>query len=538
LTDNFSIIDAVILLIYLVVILIIAFYSSRKKDRDFTDYFLSGKNLGWIAIGMSIFATNISSEHFVGLAGSGAARGLAVAQFELMAIFILIILGWFIAPIYLKSGVTSVPELFEKRFDAKCRKFLAGLSIGIYFLTKITVTLLAGGLLFYKMFGLSIYTFAILTILITGVYTIIGGATAVLKTQVLQAFILILGAVLLTVFGLSEVGGYSGLRAKLPADYFNMFKPMSDPDFPWTGIIFGAPIIAFWYWCTDQYIIQRILGAKSIEDARKGSLLAALLKSLPLFILVIPGLIAFALFPEIVGDEAYPVLLSSSILPIGVKGLVVAGLLSAIMSSLSGVFNSIATLFVNDFYLPKHVNANERKLVLAGRLATTFVVFAAILCVPLVKAINSQMYLFLQSTQAFVSPPITAVFLFGLLFKKISSRAAFITLVVGEVIGLSRFASDLLVHLGYVNHPVLLTYSSINFLHFAIILFLTCTTLLFLINFLEHKKDISDKNYLNYSLRESILEIPSFRKISSSRPSFVMSGFILLIIIGVWSLWS
>jgi solute:Na+ symporter, SSS family len=280
------------------------------------------------------------------------------------------------------------------------------------------------------------------------------------------------------------------------------------------------------------------LGAKSIEDARKGSLLAALLKSLPLFILVIPGLIAFALFPEIVGDEAYPVLLSSSILPIGVKGLVVAGLLSAIMSSLSGVFNSIATLFVNDFYLPKHVNANERKLVLAGRLATTFVVFAAILCVPLVKAINSQMYLFLQSTQAFVSPPITAVFLFGLLFKKISSRAAFITLVVGEVIGLSRFASDLLVHLGYVNHPVLLTYSSINFLHFAIILFLTCTTLLFLINFLEHKKDISDKNYLNYSLRESILEIPSFRKISSSRPSFVISGFILLIIIGVWSLWS
>lgn len=530
--------DSLILVIYLVVILAIAFYSWRKKDKDFSDYFLSGKNVGWFAIGMAIFATNISSEHFIGLAGSGATRGLAVAQFELMAIFILIILGWFIAPIYIKAGVTTVPELFEKRFDAKSRKFLAGLSIGIYFVTKIAVTLLAGGILFYKMFGLSIYTFAILIILVTGVYSIVGGATAVIKTQVVQAFLLIFGAVLLTAFGLSQVGGYAGLKAKLPADYFNMFKPMSDPDFPWTGIIFGAPIIAFWYWCTDQYIVQRLLGAKSIEDARKGSLLAALLKVLPLFILVLPGLIAFALFPQIIGDEAYPTLLSSNLLPIGIKGLVVVGLLSAIMSSLSGVFNTIATLFVNDFYSPKHPAANERKLVLIGRLSTTIVVFVAILCVPLVKAINSQMYLFLQSTQAFISPPITAVFIFGLLFKKISAKAAFATLIIGEVIGLSRFATDLLINLGYVNHPFLIAYSSINFLHFAVFLFLVCTTLLFSINYVTHKKNISEISNLNYSLRESIQEIPSFNKIRNSRTSFVMSGFILLIIIGVWGLWS
>lgn len=537
-SNNFSILDVIVLVFYLVTILVIAFYSSRRKDKDFTDYFLSGKSAGWIAIGMAIFATNISSEHFIGLAGSGAARGLAVAQFELMAIFILIILGWFIAPIYLKSGVTTVPELFEKRFDSKSRKFLAGLSIGIYFLTKIMVTLLAGGLLFSKMFGLSIYAFAILTILITGIYTIIGGATAVLRTQVVQSFILILGAVLLTAFGLNEVGGYAGLKAKLPADYFNMFKPMTDPDFPWTGIIFGAPIIAFWYWCTDQYIIQRILGAKSIEDARKGSLLAALLKILPLFIMVVPGLIAFALFPQIVGDEAYPTLLSSDIIPIGIKGLIVAGLLSAIMSSLSGVFNTIATLFVNDFYRPKHTAANERKLVLVGRLVTTIVVVAAILCVPLVKAINSQMYLFLQSMQAFVSPPIAAVFLFGIMSKKIMAKSAFLTLIIGETIGLSRFASDLLVNLGFVNHPLLVAYSKVNFLHFAIFLFLTCTAILFLINFAVYKKNSTRMKYLDFSLRESLHEIQSFSKIRKSRTSFVISGFILLIIIGVWSLWS
>lgn len=537
-SGNFSLLDSFILILYLAVILLIAFYSSRKKDKDFKDYFLSGQNAGWFAIGMAIFATNISSEHFIGLAGSGASRGLAVAQFELMAIFILIILGWFIAPIYLKAGVTTVPELFEKRFDARIRKFLAGISIGIYFLTKIAVTLLAGGFLFYKMFGLSIYAFAILIILVTGIYSIIGGAVSVLKTQVVQSFLLILGAVLLTTFGLIEVGGYEGLRANLPDHYFNMFKPMTDPDFPWTGIIFGAPIIAVWYWCTDQYIVQRILGAKSIEDARKGSLLAALLKVLPLFILVIPGLIAFALFPDIVGDEAYPALVTSNILPIGVKGIVVVGLLSAVMSSLSGVFNTIATLFVNDFYLPKYPESSERKLVLIGRLATTFVVVAAILCVPLVKAINAELYIFLQSTQAFISPPITVVFIFGLLYKKLTSRAAFLTLVIGEIIGLSRFVSDLLINFGYINHPFFIAYSNINFLHFAILLFLVCTGLLFSINFVEIKKHKFEKSFLDYSLRESINELPSFLNINKSKSSFVMSGLILLIIIGVWGLWS
>ena len=218
--DNFSLLDGLILIVYLIVILSVGFYSSRKKEKNFSDYFLSGKNVGWFAIGLSIFATNISSEHFIGLAGSGATRGLAVAQFELMAIFILILLGWFIAPIYLKSGAATVPEIIEKRFDARSRKFLSGLSIAIYIITKITVTLLAGGILFYKIFGLSIYTSAIIIVLITGVYSVIGGATAVVKTQVIQAVILIVGAVTLTIFGLYAVGGYSGLQANLPSEYF------------------------------------------------------------------------------------------------------------------------------------------------------------------------------------------------------------------------------------------------------------------------------------------------------------------------------
>ncbi|HEX7358103.1 MAG TPA: sodium/solute symporter, partial [Ignavibacteriaceae bacterium] len=338
----FSQIDLLVLVAYLIIVLSLGFYYSRRSDENYSDYFLAGRNIGWFTVGISIFATNISSEHFIGLAGSGSTRGLAVGQFELMAIFTLIFLGWILAPIYLKSGVVTVPEFLEKRFDRKIRKMFAGFSIAIYIFTKILVSLFAAGLLFYKIFGLNIYASSIIIVLITGLYSVTGGANAVMRTQLFQGIILILGAVILSAFGLNAVGGFSGLEAKLPADFFNMFKVISDPDFPWTGILFGAPIIAFWYWCTDQYIVQRLFSAKSVNDARRGTLLAAFLKVLPIFILVLPGLIAAALYPEINGDEAYSALVAGDLLPIGLKGIVVAGLLAAIMSSLAGAFNSTA----------------------------------------------------------------------------------------------------------------------------------------------------------------------------------------------------
>jgi SSS family solute:Na+ symporter len=542
LSDSFSSLDSLILTTYLIIVLSIGFYYSRKKEKNFSDYFLAGRNVGWFAVGLSLFATNISSEHFIGLAGSGATRGLSVAQFELMAIFILIILGWFFVPVYLKSGVATIPELIEKRFDRKSRKFLASLSIAIYILTKISVTIFAGGILFYKVFGVSIYTSAIIIVLITGLYSVIGGATAVVRTQVFQAVLLIAGALTLTIFGLKEVGGFSALQEKLPHDYFIMFKSASDPDFPWTGIIFGAPIIAFWYWCTDQYIVQRVLSAKSIEDARRGSLFAAFLKILPLFILVLPGLIAVALFPEIIGDEAYSALLAGNILPVGIKGLVIAGLLSAIMSSLAGVFNTTATLFVNDFYLLKYPNVNERKLVLIGRLSTTVIVIAAILCVPLVKIISSQMYLYLQSVQAFISPPITAVVLFGLISKKINSKGAFWGLVVGELIGLSRLSAEIFHNLGYVTNPLLVAYTKINFLHFAIILFIISTSLVFGISYFTSKTESQAKRAGKYSAKESLpdltIVLPVFRRVSEYKTNLILSGVILLIVVSVWSLWN
>lgn len=497
--------------------------------------------MGWITVGLAIFATNISSEHFIGLAGAGAARGLAVGQFELMAIFILILLGWIIAPIYIKAGVVTTPEFLEKRFDPSLRKPFAIITIVIYIFTKISVTLFAGGILFYKMFGLNIYASAIMIVLFTGLYSVIGGATAVMKTLVFQAFVLIIGALLLTIFGLKAVGGFSGLQAKLPPDFFNMFKSFKDPDYPWTGVLFGAPIIAFWYWITDQYFIQKILSAKSINDARRGSLFAALLKLLPIFILVLPGLIAVGLFQDIKGDEAYPMLLASNILPIGIKGIVLAGLLAAIMSSLASVFNTVSVLFTNDFYKVNNPNASERELVLVGRLSTTVIVILAIICVPLVKLINSQVYLYLQSLQGYISPPITAVFLWGFLLKKVNAKAAITTLIIGEGIGFLRLILELTYGTNLQGMGMFSPIVSINFLHFSIFMFLFCTAIILTISYLPESSKKSKVSSIKYLAPNSFSELavslsPDSSK-SSLRINVMMSAFILLVIIGLWSFW-
>jgi SSS family solute:Na+ symporter len=541
-THNFGTFDGIILVSYLVGVMILGFYYSRKNNKTMSDYFLTGRNLTWLGVGMSLFATNISSEHFIGLAGSGANSGLAVGQFELMAIFILIILGWFLAPIYIKSGVITMPEFIEKRYDARSRKIFTFISIVVYLFTKISVTLFAGGILFYKIFGLNIYASAIIIVLMTGIYSVVGGSYAVMKTQIVQGFMMLAGALLLTIFGLNEVGGFAALQEKLPVDYFTMFKPMDHPDFPWTGIIFGAPIIAFWYWCADQYIVQRVLSARSIDDARRGSLLAAFLKITPIFILVLPGLIAYALFPGLQGDEAYPVLIASNILPVGVKGFVLAALLAAIMSSLASVFNSTASLITNDFYKPRHPKASEEKLVLVGRLTTMIIVVTAILGVPLVKLISSQLYLYMQSIQANISPPITAVFIFGLFMKKVNAKGALWTLIIGESIGISKLTADFLVRFDVVQNPFLVAFANINFLHFAIFSFIISSMLLIGISYATQVSSEPTRSNLQVLFSENLQDIGfNLRHLKSSvrtyRANVFFSIFILMIIIGLWSLW-
>ncbi len=528
--------------LYLLVVIVIGFYYSGKREQSYNDYFFAGKNVGWFAVGMSIFATNISSEHFIGLAGAGATRGLAVGQFELMAIFVLIFLGWVVAPIYLKSGVATTPEFLEMKFGRSLRKPFAAISIVIYLFTKISITFFAGGILFNKLFGVNVYTSAVVIVLFTGLYSIFGGANAVIRTNVFQGIVLILGAVLLTILGLRAVGGFSGLQQKLPTDFFHMFKPISDPDYPWTGVLFGAPIIAFWYWLTDQYFIQKVLAAKNLNEARMGSLFAASLKVLPLFILVLPGLLAAAIFPGLSGDQAYPALLTGSLLPSGIKGIVVAGLLAAIMSSLASVFTSTAVLITNDFYKPNHPEAAERELVLVGRLVTTLMVVIVILSIPLVKLISSHVYLFLQSIQGFVSPPIAAVFLFAFVMKRKGNAAAAIwTLLIGEGVGLFRLVSEFLVKSGSVDNGFLISIVNINFLHFSIFLFVLSSFVFVSISLLANSSERS----LGHEMGFQVSWLDSGTKfgtgaeltVNSYKIGTLFSVLILLIIAGLWSIW-
>jgi len=455
--------------------------------------------VGWVAIGASLFASNISSEHFIGLAGSGASGGLAVGQFEWLACFIVLILGWVFVPFYLKSGVFTMPEFLERRYNRASRMYLTSISIIAYVLTKISVTLYAGGLLLNKVMGLDMVTSAIVMVVLTGIYTIAGGLRAVIYTEVLQTVVLIGGALALTLLGLHEVGGFSGLKAALPPDFFSMFKSASHPDFPWTGIIFGAPILGVWYWCTDQFIVQRTLSAKNINHARSGAIFAGYLKILPVFILVLPGMIALALFPNISGDDAYPTLVTSHLLPMGVKGIVVASLLAALMSSLASCFNSSSTLFTMDFYKNYRPKATEQELVLVGRLATTALVILGILWVPFIRSISSQLFVYLQSVQAYVSPPIAAVFIFGVFWTRVNGKGAIWTLLTGAVLGALRLVLEIVSKNSGVTVPGFEWFYTMNFLHFAIFLFLVSTAVLFAVSLLTPRPSDAQLAGLTYA---------------------------------------
>src|SRR5437867_6169834 len=460
-------VDIAIIAVYFVVIFAIGFYFARK-ERTSTDYFLASRNVGWFAIGASLFVSNISTEHFIGLAGSAATSGLAVGHFEWLACLILLILGWVFVPFYLRSNVFTMPEFLERRFSRSCAVYLAAISILAYVFTKISVHLYAAAIVLERVVGWSPLTAAVILVVATGIYTIAGGLAAVIYTDLVQTLILIAGAVILTTIGLHRVGGFAGLRAGVPASYFHMIKPVSHPDFPWTGIFFGAPILGLWYWCTDQVIVQRALAAKDEGHAKGGTVLAGFLKILPVFMLVIPGLVARALYPaEMAADSnsAFP-LLVVRLMPSGLVGLMVAAMLAALMSSLSAVFNSSSTIFTMDFYRHVRPKAGERELVNVGRAATVIMVALGLLWIPFMRYISSQLWIYLQSVQAYIAPPIAAVFLLGVTWKRANGSGALAALLAGFVLGSARFVLEL----AYAGQPmadgVLRTFVRMNFLHF------------------------------------------------------------------------
>ena len=520
-------IDWLMIALYFGLLSCVAWWVIKKGKDEAADYFLAGRNLGWWIIGASIFASNIGSEHIVGLAGSGARDGVALAHYEFHA-WCLLVLAWVFVPFYARSLVFTMPEFLERRFSTGSRYVLSIVSLVTFIVSKIAVGIFAGGVVFGTLLpGLrldvgfvhidSFWIGSVLVIALTGLYTALGGMRAVAYNDAVQVTVLIVGSALLTVYGLVQLGGWAQLKALAGSDMFNLWKPLVPPgvastwapvwernaagetvrqawyfnqNFPWLGMAICAPVIGLWYWCTDQYIVQRALGAPNEQVARRGSIFAAVLKLFPVYLFIIPGLICFALAKSgkvpglaVVYDAAtgrataaaqgaFP-LMVEHLLPPGLRGIVVAGLLSALMGSLAGVFNACSTLFTVDIYEKLRPHASQHEIVRMGRIATGIMVLIAIAWIPVVKGATG-LYNYLQAVQGYLAPPIFVAFFFGVFWKRLNSQGCLWAMVVGFVVGLFRMLTDTPITLGllasYPEGSFLWVINNINFQYFSILI--------------------------------------------------------------------
>jgi SSS family solute:Na+ symporter len=536
--------DWLVIGLYFFGILVVVIWSSRKQDSS-EDYFLAGRNLGWFVIGASLFASNIGSEHIVGLAGSGAKSGMAMAHYELHA-WCLLVLGWVLVPFYHNSKVFTMPEFLERRYNSTTRWILSLISLVAYVFTKVSVTVYAGGTVFQSLLpeisvgGLdAFWVGALAVVILTGLYTIFGGLRAVVYTDALQAVVLLIGSLCITVIGLKTLGGWGELRALCGSQHFNMWRPANDPEFPWVGMLIGAPITGLWYWGTDQYIVQRTLAARNLQQARRGTIFGAFLKLTPVFLFIVPGMIAYALSKS--GrlqldnyDQAFPVLVKN-LLPVGLRGLVVAGLLAALMSSLSSLFNSCSTLFTIDIYEKLRPGQSEKHLVFVGRVATTIVVVLGVIWIPVMRLVSGALYEYLQSVQAYLAPPITAVFFLGVFSKRINAKGALVGLIVGFAFGMFKLACQIFSGLESFagSMPTFaLALGQMNFLYFCILLFVVSIVLIVGVSLMTAPPPAEKVESLTYStLSDKVRK--EFRS-SWNRWDVISTVVILAIILGVY----
>ena len=529
--QTLELLDWLVLGAYFAVLIIVAVWVTAKRKDTTSDYFLAGRNAGWFVIGASIFASNIGSEHVVGLAGTGAASGMPMAHYELHA-WIVLVLGWLFLPFYMRSGVFTMPAFLERRFDSRSGWFLSIFSIIGYVLTKVSVTIYAGGVVVSQLLDIPFIYGAIGTVLLTGIYTIFGGMRTVMYTEAFQTVILILGAVILTWLGMEAVGGWAELRRWVGPDHFDMWRPTDDPDYPWTGMLFGGTVVGIWYWCTDQYIVQRTLAAQNITIGRRGAIFGAYLKLLPVFIFLLPGMIAFALKQKGLlhyerSDEVYPVLVQT-LLPSGLRGLVAGGLMAALMSSLASVFNSSATLFTVDIFKKLSPTSEERTLVRTGQWATAVVVLLGLLWIPVMERIGGGvLYQYLQSVQSYIAPPIAVVFLMGILWKRVNGTAAIATLSTGLITGTLRIIAELTAEGG---DGWWYTFASINFAHMAVYMFIACAAVCTLVTLITKAPDPDQIKGLAFGTEDVQ---GSIQEEGYSWVDLTLTGILISVIVGI-----
>ena len=575
--------DWMVIAFYFIGLLGLAWWVIRKGKDTADDYFLAGRNLGWWIVGASIFASNIGSEHLVGLSGSGATSGVAMAHYELHA-WCLLVLGWVMVPFYLRSKVFTMPEFLERRFSSTARWVLSLISLVAYVLTKIAVGIFAGGVVFGTLLpemqlqigALTFDSFWIgsfLVVVLTGLYTVLGGMRAVAYTEAVQTFILILGSLLLTAFGLAKLGGWGELRAALDPDMFNLWKPLIpsgmegtwspvlepgriawyfNGNYPWLGMLLCAPIIGLWYWTTDQYIVQRALGAPNERAARRGSIFAAFLKLLPVFIFIIPGMIWLALaktgsVPEFASSldpaghaardqaQASFALMVKYVMPAGLRGLVVAGLLAALMSSLAGAFNASSTLFTIDFYTKFRPQATQHQLVWIGRVATTVLVLIGLMWIPVIRG-GRGLYDYLQGVQGYLAPPIFVVFFFGVFVKRLNAAGCLWALTVGFALGVFRLLVDTPVTLklsgfenGYAQGSFFWVINNIYFQYYSLLIFIISILVMFVASYLSKKP--SEEHIQNLTFSTLTEEHRAESRASWNKWDVINSGIVLLLIL-------
>ncbi|HOW73689.1 MAG TPA: sodium:solute symporter [Phycisphaerae bacterium] len=576
-------IDWLVIGLYFSVLLGVAWWVILRNKDTAADYFLAGRNLGWWVIGASIFASNIGSEHIVGLAGSGAKNGVTMAHYELHA-WCLLVLAWVFVPFYARSQVFTMPEFLERRFCTRSRYVLSVVSLLTFIVSKIAVGIFAGGVVFATLLpeirinvgGLVIDSFwigSIAVIVLTGLYTMLGGMRAVAYNDAVQVIVLITGSAILTIYGLVKLGGWGNLRELCGSDMFNLWKPMVPPgvestwapvleknaagevvkqawyfntNFPWLGMAICAPVIGLWYWCTDQYIVQRALGAPNETIARRGSIFAAFLKLFPVYLFIIPGLICYALVkantvPELTkhfdAQGAFP-LMVKYLLPPGLRGLVVAGLLSALMGSLAGVFNACSTLFTVDLYAKWKPAASQHQLVRTGRIATAVMVLIALMWIPVVQGAHS-LYEYLQAVQGYLAPPIFVVFFFGVFWKRLNAQGCLAAMVVGFALGVFRMAVDTPVTMklsgfedGYTPGSFLWIINNINFQYFSIIITAVSAAVMVAVSYVTRAPNESQIRSLTFGTATA--EDRARTRASWNRNDVLTSGLILAAILGAY----
>ncbi|XP_042369121.1 sodium/myo-inositol cotransporter-like [Plectropomus leopardus] len=494
--------DITVVVIYFILVLAVGFFAMWKANKStVSGYFLAGRSMNWAAVGASLFVSNIGSEHFIGLAGSGAASGLSVAAWELNALLLLQLLGWIFIPVYIQSGVYTMPEYLSKRFGGnRLKVYFAVLSLVVYIFTKLSVDLYAGALFIQESLGWNLYLSIIILITMTAVLTVTGGLVAVIYTDTIQAFLMITGALCLTGISLFKVGGLEGVWTKYmqatpnitaillsspnltyseschfhlqpKPDALKIFRGPRDPDLPWPAFLLGQTPASIWYWCADQVIVQRVLAAKNIAHAKGSTLMAGSLKILPMFIIVIPGMISRIFFAdelvcispehcmEVCGSAtgcsnvAYPRLVMS-VMPVGLRGLMMAVMIAALMSDLDSIFNSASTIFTLDIYKMLRKKASSRELVIVGRLFVVVMVIISIAWVPvIIEMQGGQMFYYIQEVTDYLTPPIAALFLLGVLWHRCNETGAFWGGLVGFVLGALRLILALIYREPHCNQP-------------------------------------------------------------------------------------